>query len=64
MRKPPSKVCIGNYGTVLDVIHFIGMGTGKHEMRSAGYFITVVSGFSKSLSELNFGNFLNFEELV
>ena len=55
-------MCIGNYGTVLDVIHFIGLGTGKRETRSTSYFIATVPRFSKKITESNFGNLSNFEE--
>ena len=54
MRKPPSKVCIGNYGTVLDVIHFMGLGTGKRETRSTSYFIATVPGFFEKFYGIEF----------
>jgi len=49
MRKPPSKVCIGNFETVLDVIHFVGMG--------------MVERSPKDISTLLFQEFVKFFEL-
>ena len=62
MRKPPSKVCIQNLETVLDGIHFMGVGMGKYDIGSAGQLLLLFQGFRKVL-KLKFEIYV-FEEKV
>ena len=51
MRKPPSKVCIGNFETVLDVIHFVGMGMGEQSPKD---ILTLLFHGIRKVFELSF----------